>query len=400
MTRPALLFLAHRVPYPPNKGDKLRSFNLLRKLAERHRVFLGTFIDSADDEGAAAALGPWCEQVCALRLVPPLARAWSLRGLLHGEALSVSYYRRARLRRWVRQVVAAQEIRTAVAFSGPMAQYLDTPALERRIVDFCDVDSAKWREYAPQHRWPLSWLYRREARCLFDFEQRMARLADHSLLTTDEEVRLLVEGLPELGDRVVSVQNGVDAGYFDPEHGGVNPYPPGGPVLVFTGVMDYWPNVDAVTWFVEEILPGLRQSHPEVRFCIVGMNPTAEVRALARQPGVIVTGRVEDVRPWIAHAALAVAPLRIARGVQNKVLEAMAMTKAVVVTPAAAKGLSGRAGEVFAAADGAVAFQSAIDALLANAPRRHAMGTAAREHVLQHYSWAAHLAVLDELCAA
>jgi asparagine synthase (glutamine-hydrolysing) len=172
----------------------------------------------------------------------------------------------------------------------------------------------------------------------------MARLADHSLLTTDEEVRLLVEGLPELGDRVVSVQNGVDAGYFDPEHGGVNPYPPGGPVLVFTGVMDYWPNVDAVTWFVEEILPGLRQSHPEVRFCIVGMNPTAEVRALARQPGVIVTGRVEDVRPWIAHAALAVAPLRIARGVQNKVLEAMAMTKAVVVTPAAAKGLSGRAG--------------------------------------------------------
>ena len=394
-----ILYLVHRIPYPPNKGDKLRSFNLLRKLAERHRVFLGTFVDSPEDREAVTALDTWCEEVCALPLVPRLARAWSLRGLLLGEALSVSYYRRARLRRWVEQVVAAHDIRTAVAFSGPMAQYLDVPALERRIVDFCDVDSAKWREYAPRHPWPLSWLYLREARCLLDFEQRMAGLADHSLLTTDEEVRLLVDGVPELGSRVMSLQNGVDAEYFDPALAGATPYPPGGPVLVFTGAMDYWPNVDAVTWFVLEILPALRQCHPDVRFCIVGMNPTAQVRSLAREAGVTVTGRVDDVRPWIAHATLAVAPLRIARGVQNKVLEAMAMARAVVVTPAAAKGLSGQNDEVFLPADGAMRFRDAIESLLADARWREAMGEAARGHVLQHYSWDAHLAVLDELCA-
>ena len=395
-----ILYLTHRIPYPPNKGDKLRSFNLLRKLAERHRVFLGTFVDSRQDREAVVALDTWCEEVCALPLVPRLARTWSLRGLLRGEALSVSYYRRARLRRWVGKVVAAHDIRTAVVFSGPMAQYLDVPKLDRRIVDFCDVDSAKWREYAPQHRWPLSWLYRREARYLSEFEQRMARLADHSLLTTEIEVRLLVEGVPELGGRVRSLQNGVDAEYFDPALAGATPYPPGGPVLVFTGAMDYWPNVDAVTWFVCEILPKLRQSHPDVRFCIVGMNPNAQVQSLAREAGVTVTGQVDDVRPWIAHATLAVAPLRIARGVQNKVLEAMAMARAVVVTPAAAGGLSGRPGEVFMSADGVAEICKAIELLLGDAPRRGAMGQAAREHVLAHYSWAAHLAVLDELCAA
>ena len=399
-SRPPILYLTHRIPYPPNKGDKLRSFNLLRKLAERHRVFLGTFIDSPEDRETAAGLGPWCEEVCALPLAPAVARAWSLRGLLRGEPLSVSYYRHARLRRWVEQVIAAHDIRTAVAFSGPMGQYLDAPQLRRRIIDFCDVDSAKWREYSARHRWPMSWLYRREARRLFEFEQHMARQADHSLLTTDEEVRLLTDTAPELSGRVIALQNGVDAEYFSPALACETPYPPGGPVLVFTGAMDYWPNIDAVTWFVREILPGLRQSYPSIRFCIVGMNPAAQVRALTRDASVTVTGRVDDVRPWIAHATLAVAPLRIARGVQNKVLEAMAMARAVVVTSAAAKGLSGRPGEVFVSADGAIEFRCAIVALLQDSSRREALGKAAREHVLRHYNWAVNLAVLDELCAA
>lgn len=400
MSRPSILYLTHRIPYPPNKGDKLRSFNLLRKLSERHRVFLGAFIDCAEDWDAVPVLRTWCEEVFALRLIPSLVRAWSLRGLLSGEALSVCYYRRARLRRWVRQVIAAQDIRTAVVFSGPMAQYLDAPALQRRIIDFCDVDSAKWREYAARHRWPLSWLYRREGRRLLAFELRMAQQADHSLLTTDDEVRLLVDALPELGERVAALQNGVDAEFFDPARAGATPYPPGATVLVFTGVMDYWPNVDAVTWFAREILPALRESHPNLRFCIVGMNPTAEVRSLAREAGVTVTGRVDDVRPWLAHATLGVAPLRIARGVQNKVLEAMAMARPVVVTPAAAMGLSGRSGEVFLAAEDAAGFRGAIESLLRDASRREAMGKAAREHILSHYSWEANLAALDELCAA
>lgn len=400
MSRKPLLYLVHRIPYPPNKGDKLRSYNLLRKLAEQHRVFLGTFIDAPEDAGAAAGLEDLCEEVCALRIDPRWSRLLSLKGLLTGQALSVAYYQRAKLRRWVAGVVAQHGIETAVVFSGPMAQYLDVPGLQRRIVDFCDVDSAKWAEYAGAHRWPLSWLYRRESARLFAFEQQVAAQADHSLLTTDAEVRLLVQGRPELGERVSALRNGVDSSYFSPGHSGQDPYPAGGPVLVFTGVMDYWPNVDAVCWFAAEVMPLLRESLPGVRFCIVGMNPTPQVRALARSPDIIVTGRVDDVRPWIAHATAAVAPLRVARGVQNKVLEAMAMAVPVVVTPAAANGLTASPGAEYLLAADPEALRAAIQSLVVDPSRAAAMGNAGRAHVVGHYSWAANLAALDRLCAA
>jgi polysaccharide biosynthesis protein PslH len=334
------------------------------------------------------------------RLIPRWARIWSLTGLLTGSALSVTYYRRAQLRRWIKRVVSDHSIETAVVFSGPMAQYLDAKGLRRRIIDFCDVDSAKWGEYAETQRWPLSWVYRRESARLFEFEQQMALQADHSLLTTDVEVGLLVGGRPELHERVSALRNGVDSDYFDPRHRRENPYPPGGPVLVFTGVMDYWPNVDAVTWFSQEVMPNLQRAVPGIRLCIVGMNPTPQVRALERQPGIMVTGRVEDVRPWIAHASIAVAPLRIARGVQNKVLEAMAMAVPIVVTPAAATGLTARAGSEYLLATDAGEHCAAVESLIFNSAKARAMGDAARAHVVEHYNWADNLAALDEICAA
>lgn len=172
--RSPLLYLVHRIPFPPNKGDKVRSFNILRQLARRHRVFLGTFVDHPDDAAHVGRLAEWCEESHVVRLDPRLARVLSLRGLLGGEALSLPYYRDAGLRQWVADVVAREGIRQAVAFSGPMAQYLDVPGLDRRIIDFCDLDSAKWTQYAPDHRWPMSWLYRREGAKLLAFERQAA----------------------------------------------------------------------------------------------------------------------------------------------------------------------------------------------------------------------------------
>lgn len=397
--RPPLLYLTHRIPYPPNKGDKVRSFNILRQLARTHRVWLGTFVDHPDDHAHIPALKQWCEQSCVIPIEPRIRRIASLRGLASGEALSLPYYRSPRLMEWVRRVVGDHDIRAAVAFSGPMAQYLDAPGLARRVVDFCDVDSAKWTQYAAEHRWPMSWLYRREGARLLDFERTVAHNVDASLFVTAAEADLFRRVAPELGSRVGVMQNGVDADYFSPANAGDSPYPPGGPVLVFSGAMDYWPNVDAVTWFATELLPQIRRSVPDARFWIVGMNPAPAVQALAGE-GVVVTGTVPDVRPYIAHADLVVAPLRIARGIQNKVLEAMAMARAVVVSAAPANGLAAEDGRECAVAADGDAFCARVLDLLRDPARRAGMGEAARDCVLRAYSWSAHLRALDWLLEA
>ena len=397
-SRPPLLYLTHRIPYPPNKGDKVRSFNILRQLARTHRVWLGTFVDHRDDLQHVPTLRQWCEQVCDIPIEPRIRRLASLRGLLQGQALSLPYYRSPRLAEWALRTVGEHDIRAAVAFSGPMAQYLDVPGLTRRVVDFCDVDSAKWTQYAAEHRWPMSWLYRREGERLLAFEREAAAQVDASLFVTEAEAALFCRAAPEATPRVGVMQNGVDSDFFSPANGGASPYPPGGPVIVFSGAMDYWPNIDAVTWFATELLPRIRDAVPGVRFCIVGMNPEPAVQALAGE-GVTVTGTVPDVRPYIAHADVVVAPLRIARGIQNKVLEAMAMARPAVVSADSATGLAARPGQDFEIArDGDDTVRHVL-ALLADPARRSAMGTAARTCVVDHYSWQAHLAQLDALLA-
>jgi len=395
-SRPPVLYLVHRIPYPPNKGDKVRSFNILRQLARTRRVFLGTFVDHPDDRQHVARLGEWCEDVCAVELDPRLGRIKSLRGLLTGEALSLPYYRSARLAQWVRATVAQHGITQAVAFSGPMAQYLDAPGLQRCIVDFCDVDSAKWTQYAADRPWPMSWLYRREGEHLLAFERKAAMDSDASLFVTEAEAALFIRSAPEARERTQVMQNGVDADFFSPANGGESPYPAGGPVIVFSGAMDYWPNIDAVTWFATELLPQIRRSVPEARFWIVGMNPAPAVQALAGE-GITVTGTVPDVRPYIAHADVVVAPLRIARGIQNKVLEAMAMARPVVVSAEAAVGLSARKGEDCEIAQNGEETVRLVTRLLQDPDVGCVMGAAARRCVVENYSWQAHLARLDVL---
>ena len=388
-----LLYLVHRLPYPPNKGDKVRSFHLFKHLVARHRVFLGTFVDDAEDAPHVDTLRALCAGVHAVRLNPGLARVASLSGLMNGSALTLRYYRDAGLRRWVEDTVRREKIDAAIVFSSSMAQYADGLAMPM-LVDFVDVDSAKWTAYAGHHRWPMSWLYRREGERLLAYEREVAARAARSFFVTDNEAELFRSLAPECSGDIEASGNGVDAEYFQVDAARASPFAMGEIPLVFTGAMDYWPNIDAVSWFVRDMLPQLSARWPALRFHVVGREPSDAVRALAHER-VKVTGTVPDVRPYLQHAALVVAPLRLARGIQNKVLEAMAMGKVVVTAPgcAAAIGVEAQAG--LQTAESAADYVQAIHRLLADRAQAEALGELGRQHVLRHFSWPAQLAGID-----
>jgi sugar transferase (PEP-CTERM/EpsH1 system associated) len=392
-----ILYLVHRMPYPPDKGDKVRSYHLLQHLAARHRVFVGTFVDDPADATHVPALQQLCAGVHAARLHPRRARLASLSGLLTGQALTLAYYADVGLRRWVLETAAREHFDAVVVFSSSMAPYAQ--ALAPRVpllVDLVDVDSAKWAAYADHHRWPLSWLYRREGRKLLAYERSVVAAAQRSFLATDKEVELLLSLAPECAGRVQAMGNGVNAEFFSPQADRRSPFEAGEVPLVFTGAMDYWPNVDAVCWFAGHVLPALRELYPGLRLHIVGRSPTAAVQALQGE-GVKVTGTVPDVRPYLQHAAVVVAPLRLARGIQNKVLEAMAMARPVVAASACVAATSARPGhEIVAADDDAASYVKAIDGLLRQPDRAAALGTAGRQRVLASYTWPAHMAVLEQ----
>ncbi|CAN5395278.1 TIGR03087 family PEP-CTERM/XrtA system glycosyltransferase [soil metagenome] len=389
-----LLYLVHRLPFPPNKGDKVRSYHLLKHLAARHRVFLGTFVDDPEDEQHVASLAPLCAGIHAARLNPRTAKIASLSGLLTGEALTNRYYQDAGLARWVAQTAAEQALDASVVFSSSMAQYAQALPAVPMLVDFVDLDSAKWTQYAEQHRWPMSWIYRREGERLLGFERTVASQAQRSFFVTENETALFRERAPECAGSVEAMNNGVDATYFAPDANRESPFPQDVIPLVFTGAMDYWPNVDAVTWFAQESLPALRAVWPRLRFFIVGRAPTAAVQALASD-AVVVTGTVPDVRPYLQHAAAVVAPLRLARGIQNKILEAMAMARPVVASQSCAESIDATAGIEFLAAASADEFASQVGELLKAGERADQIGQAGRQRVLARYSWDAHLSGID-----
>ena len=390
MTKKKLLFLAHRLPYPPNKGDKIASFNLLRFLASRYRVFLGTFIDDPNDRQYRDQVRRYCEDLCAPEISPIIARIASLRGLLSGEALSLPYLRNRELYAWTTQVLREQRPERIVIFSGPMAQYVSgrVPDGATTLFDMVDVDSEKWRSYAERKPWPMSALYRREADRLLAFERRVAGELDNTVFVSEEEADLFRSLAPECAAKITYRIQGVDSDFFDPSGDYPDPFPAGAPALVFTGAMDYWPNVDAVGWFAQEAWPRIRRQVPNARFFIVGMRPTPEVSRLAEQPGITVTGAVPDVRPYLAHAHAAVLPLRIARGIQNKVLEAMAMQLPIIGTAGALTGIAPYAGFEPIISESADTLADSASRLLQQ-PRR--ADSAARECVLQRYNWDANL---------
>lgn len=393
-----ILFLAHRVPYPPDKGDKIRSWRMLEHLAQYATVHLGAFVDDPDDMVHEDFLRSICGSVCLRPMRRPDRTVRALRGLLRGEALSMALFHDRAMTTWVNETMRNARPEGIFVFSSQMAPYALAHLGQRRgVMDFVDVDSEKWLQYAREGSGVRRAIYAREGRLLRAFEKHAARQFDASLFVSEAEAALFRQAIGSQTKNVLAVSNGVDTGYFNPA-GDFEPRPPAvAPTLIFTGAMDYRPNVDAVLWFVEQVWPQVRAAKPDARFLIVGAKPSPEVRKLDRHDGVTVTGRVDDVRPYIAAADVAVAPLRIARGIQNKVLEAMAMAKPVVATGAAFEGIDAMPGEHLLVEEAPPAFAARILALLDNPAAARTIGSAARAHVVAHYGWAAKLAPLDDL---
>ncbi|KQN06808.1 TIGR03087 family PEP-CTERM/XrtA system glycosyltransferase [Sphingomonas sp. Leaf25] len=379
-----ILFLAHRTPYPPDRGDKVRSHHVLKHLSTLGRVHLATFADDHRDLGHDAVLGTWCASAQVIRRTKGNPRA-ALEALATGRPVSLTAFDAPTMRRAVAGLLAARRYDGIYVYSGQMAQYL--PGDARFVMDFVDVDSAKFAGYAATARPPMRWMLAREARLLGRFEQAVAERAIATLLVSRAEAELF-----GAGEHVVAIENGIDTGFFDPAI--VRPVASDTPLIVFTGQMDYRPNVDAVRWFAQDVLPIIRRTHPTVRFAIVGRKPTAAVQALAGD-AVIVTGEVADVRGWIAAARVVVAPLLLARGIQNKVLEAMAMARPVVASQAAAEGID-HGGTLRVAAD-AAAHAGEVVHLLDDRSAADALGAAARARVIARYGWDACLAPLGGL---
>nr|WP_320114301.1 TIGR03087 family PEP-CTERM/XrtA system glycosyltransferase [uncultured Desulfuromonas sp.] len=397
-----VLVLAHRIPYPPDKGDKIRTYHMVQHLAKHYRVTLVCLIDDPDDCRHIPALEQMVHQFHYRVRTAKTMRLYAGVSLVTGRSFSQQCFYANDLQQTVDAYLETQDPAAILCFCSSMADYVfrshHWPERFHRITlldDLIDVDSEKWLQYAEKNNPLMRWLYRREGRLLRTFEQRIVHEFDRVFLVSEEEKSVLGEHIRV--DKVEALSNGVDLDYFSLAGVDRQRFATAPCKLVFSGAMDYWPNVEGAVWFAEKIFPLVRQQIPEVSFCIAGRNPTPAVRALEKLSGVEVTGTVPDMRDHLATATICVVPLLIARGIQNKVLEAMAMERPVVATRGAATGTHAIDGEELIVADGEDRMADAIIALLGNESRRQEMGAKARAYVEREHSWASHLQRLSEI---
>jgi sugar transferase (PEP-CTERM/EpsH1 system associated) len=377
--KPRVLLLAHRVPYPPDRGDRIRCWHLLQQLSTAADVSLAATADESVAPATRAALEAVCEQVCLV----PLGRTskWqaALKALARGTSVSEAVFRSRELARTIDGWHKQQPFDAVAVYCSSMFGYVESWSDVPRLVDLIDVDSAKWQSYADDSGVAKRWLFRREARLVAELERRIVQSAAAVALTTQREAELLRQVCPSADPLVVN--NGVDVDYFRPQ----SSFTCGR--LVFTGVLNYHPNVQGILWFAHHVWPRLREQFPDMTLEIVGRSPVAAIRKLHQQPGISIAADVPDVRPHLAQAEIVVAPLHIARGIQNKVLEAMAMQRAAVVSPAVAAGLSAKADEHFLVGDTPQQWIEQLSALHLDVERRQRLAARARIYVEERHDW-------------
>jgi len=385
-----ILFVCHRLPYPPNRGGKIRPFNFIRHLNERHEVVVASLGHTQQEFDEAAPLKDHCSELVAE--VVPEAERWrrALLALASTRPSSVAYFWSPRLAQRIRQAAAQKPFDAVFVHCAFMGPYVEDVSARLRVLDFGDLDSGKWFDYARHRAVPLSWGYALEARKLRRYEIYLARVFDRYTVTTPGEL----DEYHSLGgpQPATVIPNGVETSYF---HRHVAD--PNSKLLVFLGRMDYYPNADGVLYFAREVFPLVRRAMPETELRVVGSNPSAQIRSLARTPGITVTGHVPDVRSHVEAAAVSVVPLRIARGTQNKILECMAMGIPVVSTAQAAKGIQATPGQHLLVADAPREFADQVLALLRNPALRQQLADAAHEKVLAAHAWPNSLRILDRV---
>lgn len=381
INRVRVLYLCHRCPYPPNKGDRIRTFNILNHLSKKYSVNLVYPSFSKQDLQQVENLQPYCENVETVRL-------WSWTGALRcgihfllRQPLTTAFFYSRRLS----HIIMAQTYDVVLVDCSSMSQYVEN-SIKPKIIDFVDVDSDKWRLYSESASFPKSVFFSLEHKRLRVLERKLVKQFNVSLVISENEKRFLPDS-----DRVVVVPNGVALEFFAPQKRTSER-----DIIIFTGAMDYFPNVDGVLYFHQEILPLIKTHVPTVKFIIAGMNPTSAIKKLNGKE-TIVTGYVEDIREYLSMAAVCVVPLRIGKGIQNKVLEAMAMKIPVVATTSANEGINARHKKEIFLADTSDSFAEAVVLALSDAKLREDIANRARQFVEERFCWGKTLERLDSL---
>ena len=401
-----ILYISHRIPYPPNKGDKIRSFNEIKYLSSFHEIDLAALVDNPADFRYESDLKKYCKEVMLAPLSPLKGKVRGLYWLLRDMPLSAGYFYSGSLQKKIDMLLSRNDYDAIVCFSSPMAEYLyasqfcnrlfSKKKYPRLIMDFCDLDSDKWRQYAQNSTFPMNLIYRMEYKFLLEYEKKINRTFDRSIFISQQEADLFYHLYPR-GCNISVIPNGVDHQYFSPQGSPLPAPEKKWPVLLFTGAMDYHANVDGVCWFCADIFPLIKKKYTDAQFYIVGSHPHPSVKELEKIKDVHVTGFVEDIRPYYEMADVSVIPLHIARGVQNKVLEAMSMGKAVVATSTAVKGIAADHQGNLQIADTAQDFARSVFLFLENEKLRHQVGSNLRSFVKTHYDWESNMKYLEEL---
>ncbi len=382
--------LTHRLPYPPDRGDRIRSFNLLKVLASRYDVSIACTSEETVWLQHHQLLSTMAKNVAIYPISPTFSKLKIPGALLRGQAITPQWHYRQGLADTIAQWHQKDPFDAVLTFCTGMAQYtkalmqsIEGLPIPYHILDLVDVDSVKWKSYAKQAMAPKKWIYAAEAKNLRKIEACQENPYDAITVVSQAEAETYQQHVTK-NDKLHVVGNGVDFKYFGEQ-------PPAKEEkqfnIIFVGVLNYLPNAQCIEWFVHNVMKPLRQRNPRVVFQVVGRHPTSKINDLGKIPGVEIIGSVPDVRQYLADASLVIAPLRIARGIQNKVLEAMSSQRTVVCSPAAAQGIKAEDGKHFFLADKPNQWVDTIDQLLKDPKQRQAVGQAAREQVIQQYSW-------------
>ncbi|MEJ2246879.1 MAG: TIGR03087 family PEP-CTERM/XrtA system glycosyltransferase [Acidobacteriota bacterium] len=382
-----ILFLSHRVPYPPNKGDKIRSFHEIRHFSKNHEIDLLAFCHNPDELEFDKPLKKYCSDVTLIPLNCRLQRILSILSMLRRKPLTEGYFSHPQMWGEVRNRLNTFQYDAIFVYSSSMAPYAANINGIPKFLDFVDSDASKWLQYAEYKAVPMSWLYRYEGKKMAEFEREMVRAYDASIFVSARETRHLLDN--NYRDKIHFVQNGIDIKYFSesrPEKSS--------DILIFTGAMDYYPNIDAVTFFTNDIFPLVRSVRPTAQFLIVGSQPTPAVRKLGNRDGITVTGTVPDVRPYMEKAKVSVIPMRISQGIQNKILEAVAAGIPVVTTSAAAAGFNATGKMPITIADSAADIAENIIRLLGESLSADRVA-ACRNYLDNNFNWDKNLLAFD-----
>jgi sugar transferase (PEP-CTERM/EpsH1 system associated) len=382
-----ILYLAHRIPFPPNKGDKIRSFHEIRHFSKRHEIHLLSFYDDPKESAYAEDLKQYCKSVTLVPLYRRRQQARAMSAMLKGRPWTLGYFSNPGMHAVVCEKLRSARPDAIFVYSSSMAPYVASCKEIPKFIDFVDSDASKWLQYAQLKPFPACWLYAYEGKKLARFEEEMVETFDASIFVSAREAAHLRSS--RHWDKIHFVQNGIDIDRFartrtaEPSN-----------TILFTGVMDYFPNVDAVCFFAHEVLPLVRKQCPDARFLIVGIRPAAAVQQLATLPGVTVTGMVPDVLPYLEKAQVAVVPVRISRGIQNKILEALAAGLPVVTTSAVAEGLTSTGDFPLAVADDPESFAAGVVSFLQKAPTAEQIASGLRR-LKRDYDWGTNLSAFD-----